>query len=139
MSGPTFNSAGQQAQSNRYEVPVSGTTATGESRPVMLRYDPDELDAVIKGLDQLLSDLQSDTEKIDDLYKHLVPPSRDWASVAFIERHRLALDNLMQAHERLIEEVARLLAAHVKAKGDLEHVEEANAALVRDILREADQ
>lgn len=139
MSGPTFNSAGQGAMWNRYEVPVSATTEAGETVPVVLRYDPDELNEVIKDLNQLLSDLQSDTEKIDDLYRHLVPPSRDWASVAFIERHRLALDNLMQAHERLIEEVARLLAAHVKAKGDLEHVEVANAALVRDILREADQ
>lgn len=139
MSGPTFNSAGQGAMWNRYEVPISATTEAGETQPVMLRYNPDELHEVIKGLDQLFTDLVNDRVQIDELYYYLVPPSRDWASVAFIERHRLALDNLVVAHESLITEVTRLLAAHVKAKGDLEDVEDVNATMVRSILREADE
>lgn len=120
----------------RYEVPVTATTEAGETAPVMLSYDPDELDAVIGELEQLEKDLTSDIQLIRQMSFYAVPPSRDWASVAFMERHKAGLFKLTASLKSVRAEVERLREKHVKAREDLDATEQHNADAMRQSTRE---
>lgn len=120
----------------RYEVPVTATTEAGETAPVMLSYDPDELDAVIGELEELIKDLDSDLEFIDDMFFYAVPPSRDWASVAFMNRHEEGLNRLRASLDSVLDEARNLHDKHVKARDDLDNTEQHNADAMQQAMQE---
>lgn len=117
---------------------VFGGSVMGAAKSMIggggFEFSPEELEGVIKEWEDLLEELQDDSQELGRIKIAATPPAEDVASVGFVNA---VVDGLNEAHESnqsMVAYVEDYIAKLKAAKAGNEEVDAANAGAVGSFL-----
>lgn len=95
-------------------------------------YTPEQLNSVIADLEDLVEDFKGDRVRIANIIRLIEAPSEDYASQAYADHYREAMEDLLAKNQQMRDVANKMLERHVAAKKQMDTTEGANEDTFRD-------
>lgn len=95
-------------------------------------YTPEQLNAVIGDLEELVKDFRGDRARITNIIRLVEAPSEDYVSQAYADHYREAMEDLLAKNQQMRDVAVKMLERHVAAKKQMDTTEGANEDTFRD-------